>query len=148
MFFISVENGIAPFSMALEALGYERFVEHFSAFESAARAGALRVHQPRFAPMIKILAQNALGVTFPRNFVTVVITGKTENVVNESLRELMNSPENVKGDYIRLLLVSQMARAGINVSIANKNILRRGLGPRVSFYRRRSELCDQMVLIF
>lgn len=114
MFFTSVENGVAPFAMALEALGYQRYNSRSSAFESTqqtAVANACGAGNNIGSRRLKSEVKKAE----PGRWRYGIITGKTDNLINESLRELFNSPENVAGEYVRLLIVSQMAKAGINV---------------------------------
>ena len=130
MFFTSVENGVAPFSIALEALGYERYNLRSSAFELftqntavAGACGSRNLGNRKLRSDIKKAKHHHIGA--------IVQSGKTDNLINESLRELFNSPENVAGEYIRLLVVSQMAKAGINVFHCQQIHTERVLGLQV-----------------
>lgn len=107
-FFVTVENGIAPFCMALEALGYERYREPISAFSGTP--------DPKGRPPPACRGESSAGVPrIPKKLRYGVITSKTDDVINDSLRELQMSAVNADGSYIRFMVVSGMAKAGINV---------------------------------
>ena len=124
IFFVSVENGIAPFSMALEALGYSRYKNNESAFLSTGEVLATpcdigKSTEKRLRPDIKkwVSGEKHGRINAPDSgpLRYGVITSKTDNSVNQSLKELFNSAENVRGEYCRIMMVSQVGRAGINV---------------------------------
>lgn len=125
IFFVSVENGLAPFCIALEALGYTRYRNADTAFVTVNReffpspcdnrGNAMKKLKPEFKPWVSGAAAGLITANGSPPLQYGVITSKTDNSINQSLKELFNSAENVRGEYCRIIMVSQVGRAGINV---------------------------------
>lgn len=92
-------SGLYVLSLCLEAHGFDRFDNNFTSFEPNAelRRRVIKkdfVKKPRFA----------------------LITGSTSGAIRKSIMELYNSYENRHGEYIQILLGSEVTQAGINLS--------------------------------
>jgi hypothetical protein len=88
VYFEFVESGVAPFCVCLKALGFERFDEKK---EVVVNDRITIKKKPRFG----------------------VITGRaTDKNVVDSLITLLNHPDNLNGDYVRIIVGSRATRIG------------------------------------
>lgn len=72
----------------------------------------------RFMSGNSIFTTNAKGdrvANFPKAPRYALITGKIPDNVRASILEVMESPENIDGEYIKFIIVSQIGRDGINI---------------------------------
>lgn len=91
-------SGVILLSLILETLGFENFVSNDSTIVNL-KTGKIResfTKKKRFA----------------------MITGKTNNLRN--ILRVFNSSDNIDGEYIQIIIASEVARDGINI----KNVLR------------------------
>jgi len=109
-------SGIIAFGGCLEALGYSRFMENKSVFvknkeDDTVCPGKTEGNiKPSFKPKLRY----------------ALYTGSnTENEIS-SMLELMNSSDNIDGDYIKVFVASHAGREGISVDSIRKEEL---IGP-------------------
>lgn len=105
MYFNFVGVGTNLFSILLDLLGYERYNPSSSSFSKIQTGGKLKYCSDDSTQIITNL---------PKAKRYAIITSKTKHP--ELILELMNSPINMHGEYIKVLLVSEVAKTGINVS--------------------------------
>lgn len=105
MYFNFVNVGTNLFSILLDLLGYERYNPSSSSFSKVQVGGKLKYCSDDTTDIITSL---------PKAKRYAIITSKTQHP--ELILELMNSPINMHGEYIKVLLVSEVAKTGINVS--------------------------------
>jgi hypothetical protein len=91
-------SGVILLGLILENLGFENFTTNDSTIVNN-RTGKIRQD-------------------FPKAKRFAIITGKTNNLRN--ILKVFNNPNNIDGEYIQILLASEVARDGINL----KNVLR------------------------
>lgn len=98
-------TGLIYFGLLLQLLGYELFDK----------------------PSVFKRVKNSKGefekqlIDFPKKKRYSLITSYSKN--SESILELMNSKQNVDGDYIQIIAVSRLARDGINIFNIRKGYL-------------------------
>lgn len=105
MYFNFVNVGTNLFSILLDLLGYERYNPSSSSFSKIQTGGKLKYCSDDTTQIV---------TTIPKAKRYAIITSKTQHP--ELILELMNSPINMHGEYIKVLLVSEVAKTGINVS--------------------------------
>lgn len=105
MYFNFVGVGTNLFSILLDLLGYERYNPSSSSFSKIQTGGKLKYCSDDTTQIVTNL---------PKAKRYAIITSKTKHP--ELILELMNSPINMHGEYIKVLLVSEVAKTGINVS--------------------------------
>jgi hypothetical protein len=92
-------SGVILLGLILELFGFENFTRQSSVFVNVK---GQRVMQKNFKPKKRF----------------ALITSKTENI--DKILELLNSKENMNGDYLQIVIASKVARDGINLA----NVLR------------------------
>ena len=90
-------SGVIVLSLILEQLGFENF---------------------RLNDSTIVDSKNRIRENFKKKKRFALITGKTTNLRN--MLRVFNSPDNMDGEYIQMILASEVARDGINI----KNVLR------------------------
>lgn len=108
-----VGSGSALFAMTLVANGYEQFLESVSAFASAPGQEAISQSyclsvQPGGGPRQIRIAPNS------KRF--ALITSRTPDARRRNILELFNSYENRHGEYLKVIIASPVAKAGINLA--------------------------------
>lgn len=107
IYFDFVKVGTDLFGMLLERFGYERFTGTTSAFDERVSGG-----KTKYCSASQDVGALKREITKKKRY--AIITSTTDKPKN--ILDLMNSPLNVDGEYIKVLLVSQVGRTGINVS--------------------------------
>jgi hypothetical protein len=93
-YFDYVNNGGILFGLIMQAYGFTMFNDNF--------------------PFIQY-TQNGPQPSMPMAPRFAIITGKTSEVAIRRIIEAMNSPFNMHGEYIKLLIITPAAREGISV---------------------------------
>lgn len=99
--------GANLFGMLLELFEFERYSGSQSAFNKTAAGGKINY--------CSASADEGSILLKPKRRYAVITSATPINNRNNIL-ELMNSPLNIDGDYIKVLLVSEVAKTGINVN--------------------------------
>lgn len=102
-------GGTVPFSLALEAQGYERYLETASSFEAYSEESSNTycsgdISKKRIRSKIKKKKRYAL------------LTAETGSNAASSMFELFNSYENRHGEYIQVFITSQVGGIGISLN--------------------------------
>lgn len=91
-FFELIQSGLAPFCVALQALGFEQF-NIGGDLNNVIKDGKIIIEKrPRYG----------------------VITGNSENAISSNLIEVLNHPSNLNGEYIQLIVGSKATKIGYN----------------------------------
>lgn len=109
-------GGSSLLAMCFEALGYEIFDITAPVFGKLKEEGGIS-----FCPAVR---DNYDEFTLPPNRPTrltkkkrvALFTGKTPDNLKTNILETFNSPENLHGEYIKVLIVSKIGREGINTA--------------------------------
>lgn len=88
-------SGVILLGLILEIFGFKNYTKMSSSF---IRSDGQKIINPSFKPAKRF----------------ALITSKTENL--ESILELFNSPENIDGKYLQIIIASKIARDGINLA--------------------------------
>lgn len=88
-------SGVILLGLMLEIFGFKNYTKLSSCF---IRSNGQKKINPTFKPAKRF----------------ALITSKTENL--ESILELFNSPENIDGKYLQIVVASKIARDGINLA--------------------------------
>ena len=93
--------------MVMGGLNFERFNERSSIFTShGSRDRGVCVSPER---------TRTVRSNFPKRPRYALLTGETPPNVVDSMLEVMTSPENIDGEYIKIIIVSPVGRDGINI---------------------------------
>lgn len=93
--------------MVMGGLNFERFNERSSIFTShGSRDRGVCVSPER---------TRTVRSNFPKRPRYALLTGETPSNVVDSMLEVMISPENIDGEYIKVIIVSPVGRDGINI---------------------------------
>nr|QBK92251.1 MAG: DEAD/SNF2-like helicase [Pithovirus LCPAC304] len=98
-------SGAITIALCFQAMGYEIFNESSSVFRrisasKSKRDGVKKEIRPQFKPKMRI----------------GLFTGMTSTSTFESMIELMNSPENKHGDYLKVFITSPTGSEGISLN--------------------------------
>ena len=95
------------FGLILEEYGFERFEEKQSVFTSNRSSAA------SYCPTSD--ASRRVKNSFPKKKRYALITGRTGARMKEIIFELFNSPDNLDGEYIRVIIITKVGQYGINL---------------------------------
>jgi hypothetical protein len=102
-----VKNGSIPLSLVFKYQGYESFAEKNSIFEYNSTTGQYNVD--KFGK--KIIRNNF--VLQKKRY--AVITRETPKDLRRNILEAFNSPENIGGDIIKIIIISPVGKTGISL---------------------------------
>jgi hypothetical protein len=91
-------SGAITLALCFQAMGYEIFRETKSVFYHAENG------------------ERIIRDSFPKKKRIAILTGMTSSNTFVAMNELMNSPENRHGDYIKVFITSPTGNEGINVN--------------------------------
>lgn len=100
-------SGVIALAMCLESLGFSRFNESFSVFEEKAKKG--RVGAYCSDPTVERTLKIKPGLRY------AIISSDTKSQ-DVHTKELFNSPENMYGEYCKVLIGSRVSRDGHNLA--------------------------------
>lgn len=106
-YFDFVQVGTNLFGMLLELFGFERYVGNESSFNKTSEGGKIKYCSA---------SSDEGSINIRPKIRYAVITSETSEKSRANILELMNSPLNIDGDYIKVLLVSEVGKTGINVN--------------------------------
>jgi hypothetical protein len=102
-------SGAIALAMCFEAMGFERFSESTSVFQDVKS-------QYRLQSYCSGTDSKTRTLKYSKKLRYAMITSETSDTKIEKLKELLNSVENKHGDYIKILIGSEVTRDGINLS--------------------------------
>lgn len=103
-----------PLCVCLEALGLKRFEETQSIFSGTSRSKRSACISMVSGATVKPGFQYSDGVKTPYRY--AIITGSTSFSSTQSILEAINSPENVEGRLIKVLVMSDVGRESVSVN--------------------------------
>jgi superfamily II DNA or RNA helicase len=112
-------SGAIGLSKIIEHSGFENFNQETSAFSSNVKGNQTR-------PFCSSEDTSTRSITIEKKQRYSLFTSKTPDSRVDKIFEVLNSPENVLGEYIKVFIGSNVARDGININHVRAIIL---LGP-------------------
>ena len=97
-------SGAIILSLCLEAFGFEKFDETQSVFTSTGASDSICSSESRI-----------MKSTYKKKFRYAMLNSNVPETRRSALLELFNSPENVDGEYIKIIIGTEVARDGINL---------------------------------
>lgn len=91
--------GAISLAMGFEAFGFERYDSNFSPFVD---------------PQAQECGYPGRAIKIPKKKRYVLLAGDVSNKI-DNLRTLFNSPENMFGEYVQVIIASEVAKEGINI---------------------------------
>lgn len=105
-------SGAIALAMCFESMGFKRFNESSSVFiEDGVGGGGSRT-----IPYCGSTGSGNKRVRINKELRYALITSETSSLKDEKMKELLNSPENKNGEYIKILIGSEVTRDGINLA--------------------------------
>jgi len=122
-----VEGGAIPLALCLEKMGYEVFRKRESVFETIVPddgdpTKTKKKIRPYCPPREGSGVIRKIKKNFPKRKRCAIFSSEDvfPGTVNESALEIVNSSENVLGEYVKVIIITPVGKVGISVNNVSK----------------------------